>query len=125
MNASLAPASLAQELQCLDELLARQRDALLKGDADGLRRLAEQLHGRLCALQSARPRPLAPADQGQLQALRQRVSANQQLLQARQAHLRNALAALMPAAHGIATATYEAAGQLAGAASPGRAFARA
>jgi hypothetical protein len=116
---------MAQELKRLSELVARQREALLQDDADGLRRLAEQLHGRLGALQSAHRGPLAPPELDQLHTLRQGVNANQQLLHARQNHLRSTLAALTSAVPLQPAPTYQATGELAGTATPARAFARA
>ncbi|MBC7376937.1 MAG: hypothetical protein H7346_05810, partial [Burkholderiaceae bacterium] len=73
-----------EQMDHLEALLARQREAILQGEADALPRLAEQLHGRLTALLNSPLRARTPEERTRLQDLRKRSFVNRELINARQ-----------------------------------------
>ena len=86
--------SFPEQMDHLEALLARQREAILQGEADALPRLAEQLHGRLTALLNSPLRARTPEERIRLQDLRKRSFVNRELINARQTDIKRSLDAL-------------------------------
>jgi hypothetical protein len=118
--------TLAASLDQLGELLERQRDAIVTGDADALPRLSEQLHLMLSALLAAPERARTPAERNRIAELRLRARINHHMLGRRRVEVDKSLDALGENSAVLKEATsmrtYAAAGGMAKAAVRGRSY---
>ncbi len=88
------PQAFPAMLEEVRTLLAEQRDAILRDDADALPALSETLHSRLKALMAPVHRQAMQAHREAILQLGRRARQNETMIHCRQAHIQRALETL-------------------------------